>query len=174
MGIQQTEFAYVASKLSGCNLIPFFEKWGFLSPINMVVDDYGKATVKVTQGRINEVKQRVEGLGLPKLNLPLEYITDNNAVYFKNNLHVVKGANARWSGLDIFVENWKNVVVYEVWNKPYGSAGARLVYAGDGYDAKGSPSVAKLAVVREYIGENTPAYLYAVDINNQRIAIPFQ
>ncbi len=174
MGIQQTEFAYVASKIAGYNLIPFFEKWGFLSPIDMVINDYGQAKVKITQARINEIKQKVNSLGLPSLNIPLEYITDNNAKYFKNQQHVVKGAKARWSGLDIFVDNWKNVVVYEVWNKPYNSAGAKLVYAGDGFEHNGNPTRAKLAVVRQYIGENTPAYLYAVDINNQRISIPFK
>ncbi len=171
-GLNQTEFVYIASKASGYDLTDFFEKWGFLSPVNTMVDDYAYQPIVIDQTRINEIKQRVKGLGLPKLNIPLEYITDGNTELFKNPQEVIQGSKARWSGIDIMVDGWKNVVVYEVWDKPYGTAGAKLVYAGDGYDAKGSPSTAKLAVVRNYIGKDTTAYLYAVDIHNRRISIP--
>ena len=38
----QLDFVYACSKISGMNLLDFFTKWGFLTPVDKELDDYGK------------------------------------------------------------------------------------------------------------------------------------
>ncbi len=165
------------SKASGYDLTDFFEKWGFLSPINTIVYSYSTEPLVVTQARIDEVKARVKALGLPKPPVPLEYITDKTVEIVKRGQAVVKGGNASWSGVDLRISDWQNVMVYEIWDKPYGTAGARLLYVCDGYDAKKTNSTnAKLAVARNYLDRfisNTESFHpYAVGVDNSRTEIP--
>lgn len=112
-GEQQTEFVYICSKLSGYNLLDFFEKWGFLTPVDVEIDDYGKGMMTVTQARIDEIKQRVNALGLPKPDVALEYISDNTWELYKGKPAIVRGTASR-SGDKLMMDGWRNVVVYEV------------------------------------------------------------
>lgn len=131
-GEQQTEFVYLCSKIAGLNLLDFFTKWGFLTPIDVEVDDYGKRQVSVTQERIDEIRGRVEALGLPEPNVALEYISDNNKDCFKTMAAVVPGTASR-SGATVNMNDWKNVVVYEVRD-----ASDKLVFASEGVLAPSS------------------------------------
>ncbi|MEG2855014.1 M60 family metallopeptidase [Bacteroides sp.] len=110
---QQTEFVYICSKLSGYNLLDFFEKWGFLTPVDVEIDDYGIGRMTVTQARIDEMKQRVNALGLPKPDVALEYISDNTWELYKQKPAIARGTASR-SGDKLMINGWKNVVVYEV------------------------------------------------------------
>lgn len=112
-GTQQTEFVYICSKLSGYNLLDFFTKWGFLTPIDVIIEDYATGPLLVTQARIDEIKQRVNALGLPKPTVALEYISDNTWELYRKKPAVVKGTATR-SGNLLTMNNWQNVVVYEV------------------------------------------------------------
>lgn len=112
-GTQQTEFVYICSKISGYNLLDFFTKWGFLTPINVIIEDYTKGPLTVTQTRIDDIKQRVNALGLPKPSVALEYISDNTWELYKTRPAVVKGTATRTGNL-LTMNNWQNVVVYEV------------------------------------------------------------
>lgn len=125
-GQQQTEFVYVCSKLSGYNLLDFFTKWGFLTPINISMDDYGSGTMEVTQARIDEIKARVEALNLPKPDVALEYITDATADLYKSKPAVVKGSSAR-DGNKLTMSGWQNVVAYEVTD-----ASSKLLFISQG------------------------------------------
>ncbi len=173
-GVYQTDFAYIASKAAGYDLTDFFVKWGFLREMPRTeIDDYSKAYINIPKSRVDEIKQMIKGLGLPKLDVPIEYITDRTWKFFKDDKHVVKGRRAYWSGKDLIIEGWQNVVAYEVWDKPYGTSGAKLLYVGDGYKASDT-SKATCAVVKDFIrnrGGNPDAkpYVYAVDVNNKRI-----
>lgn len=40
----QLDFVYACSKISGMNLLDFFTKWGFLTPVDKELDDYGKSS----------------------------------------------------------------------------------------------------------------------------------
>lgn len=40
----QLDFVYTCSKISGMNLLDFFTKWGFLTPVDKELDDYGKSS----------------------------------------------------------------------------------------------------------------------------------
>lgn len=112
-GEQQTEFVYICSKLSGYNLLDFFEKWGFLTPVDIEIDDYGIGRMTVTQARIDEMKQRVNALGLPKPDVALEYISDNTWELYKHKPAIVRGTASR-IGNKLMMNGWQNVVVYEV------------------------------------------------------------
>lgn len=125
-GEQQTEFVYTCSKLSGLDLLDFFTKWGFLTPLDIEVDDYGKRQVTITQQRADEIRQRVAALNLPEPDIALEYITDNNQELFKMKPAVVPGTASR-SEAKVTMKDWKNVAVYEVRD-----ASDKLVFASEG------------------------------------------
>ncbi len=132
-GAHQLEFVFIASKISGYNLLDFFEKWGFLTPIETFVADYDEEWLAITQDQIDALKQRVNALGLPKLqNVPLEYITDRNADLFKTKPAIQQGQATR-SGNEITFTNWKNVVAFEVFNER-----GELVFVGDGVKTDGT------------------------------------
>jgi hypothetical protein len=115
-GLQQTEFVYICSLVGKVNLLDFFTKWGFLTPVNSSLDDYGSGHINVTQERINEITQRVEELGYEKPQVALEYISDNNWKMYKNPQPVVAGTSSR-NGRTLKFVNWQNVVAYEVADK---------------------------------------------------------
>ena len=163
-GEQQLEFVYNASAAAGMNLLDFFGKWGFLTPADLEVDDYGKGRFTVTQTQIDKLKSRVEALGLPKPDVALEYITDNNWETFKNKASVVKGTATR-NGSQLSMQNWKNVIVYEVRE---GSADGRLIGASDGMLTP-SPT-ARFSVPG---GWKEGYKVYAVSFDNQRMEVEF-
>lgn len=197
-GLEQTEFPFIASKVAGFDLTEFFEKWGYLKAFNgpSYNNDYGgSADVTITQARVDEVKQRIKALNLPKLpNIPLEYLTDRSVEIFKNNLSIVAGSPAQWDKTNtdvnvaryITISGWQNVVAYEIWDKPYGTNGATLLYAGDGVDTANPNGAAKLNIYhtdhifpgpqnvdKYYFDINQQVYLYAVGADNSRVLVPF-
>ena len=135
-GEQQTEFVLTCSKASGHNLLDFFTKWGFLTPVDASIDDYGSGRMTVTESRIEEIRQRVEALGLPKPDSPIEYITDNNKGLFKTRPEVIPGSVSVSSSGTVTLTDWKNVVVFEVRDADGG-----LVLASEGKLAPSSKAV---------------------------------
>lgn len=135
-GEQQTEFVLTCSKASGHNLLDFFTKWGFLTPVDASIDDYGSGRMTVTESRIEEIRQRVEALGLPKPDSPIEYITDNNKGLFKTRPEVIPGSVSVSSSGTVTLTDWKNVVVFEVRDADGG-----LVFASEGKLAPSSKAV---------------------------------
>ena len=135
-GEQQTEFVLTCSKASGHNLLDFFTKWGFLTPVDASIDDYGSGRITVTESRIEEIRQRVEALGLPKPDSPIEYITDNNKGLFKTRPEVIPGSVSVSSSGTVTLTDWKNVVVFEVRDADGG-----LVFASEGKLAPSSKAV---------------------------------
>lgn len=138
-GHHQTEFAYVASKISGYDLTDFFTKWGFLREVDTDVDDYSLQHLQVTKARIDEVKNKIKGENLQSLgNIPIEYITDNTVDLFKSKATVVAGM-VSVSGNTLTLGGWQNAVAFEVRDKSTN----KVVYVGDGYVPEGN-SVKKL------------------------------
>lgn len=114
-GSQQLEFVYIASKIAGYNLLDFFSKWGFLTPVNVEIDDYGKGMMTITQNQIETMKAKVNALGLPKLDVAIEYISDNTWELFKVKPNVVKGT-ATVENNKLNFKDWKNVLTFEIAN----------------------------------------------------------
>ena len=126
----QLDFVYTCSKISGMNLLDFFTKWGFLTPVDKELDDYGKKQLTVTQDMIDALKQKVNALGGTRPDVALEYISDNTYELYKTKTAIIKGENAThapktftvgsgdnavtYNGETITIKNWTNVVTYEV------------------------------------------------------------
>ena len=111
----QLDFVYNCCVAARLNLLDFFEKWGFLTPVDRLIEDYDTKTLKVTEGMVDALKKKVESLGYSKLqDTALEYISDNTWELYKTKPQVIPGASATRSGNTITIKNWQNVVVYEV------------------------------------------------------------
>ena len=100
------------------------------------IDDYGSGRMTVTESQIEEIRQRVEALGLPKPDSPIEYITDNNKGLFKTRPEVIPGSVSVSSSGTVTLTDWKNVVVFEVRDADGG-----LVFASEGKLAPSSKAV---------------------------------
>lgn len=163
-GEQQLEFVYIASLCARMNLLDFFEKWGFLKEVDIELDDYGKGRITVTKELAEQVRKRVEDLKLPKPDVPVEYISDNNYSYFKEAASITKGTAMR-SGNILTMDNWKNVIAYEVRD---GSAEGTLIQVSEGVKASSAQASFE---VREGWKDNYK--VYAVQYDNQRIEVRF-
>jgi hypothetical protein len=164
-GELQLEFVYNCSKASGYDLTDFFDKWGFLQPVSLTVDDYGKEPLIVTQEKIDEVKTRIANLNLPTPDVALEYISDNTVEYYKTpDVPVVKGEDAVISGRQVTIKNWKNVVTYEVQN-----ASGNVFYISSG---ETTPSTtAQFSIYEDWKNDNK---IYAVSAKGLRTLVPVQ
>lgn len=131
-GKRQLEFVYNCSKAGKTNLLDFFEKWGFLTLVDEEIKDYTNSRMTITQADIDALKQRVEALGYAKPNVALEYITDNTVELYRNKVSVVVGSAVR-EGNTLTMNNWKNVVVFEVKDGK-----GNLVYVAEGAEPSSS------------------------------------
>lgn len=115
-GEQQLEFVYICCLKAEKDLTGFFRKWGFLTPVDVTVDDYGDGKIIVTQKQIDEILAKIDLLGFEKETAAFEYITDDNLNYFIENKPVQAGTSSKEGGA-ITLNNRKNVVAYEVENE---------------------------------------------------------
>lgn len=161
IGKNQLEFVYNASVAGETNLIDFFEKWGFLTPVDSTVSS---TSYVVTEDEVAELKARVEALNYPTLDIPLEYITDNNYETFKTKKSIVQGTSTR-SGNTLTMENWENVIVYEVRN---GNETGELIMCSEG---KRTPSTTASFTVNG--GWQDGYKVYAVAHDNTRMEVVF-
>lgn len=124
----QLDFVYNCCLNAHANLLDFFRKWGFLTPIDKVINDYESARMTITQAMINALEAKVNQLGFPALTVPLEYITDNTVELFARRTPIVRGGTAsitpsvfsdkgvNYKGHVISIPAWQNVVAYEVYD----------------------------------------------------------
>lgn len=113
-GLCQLEFVKKACEVSKTDLTPFFEKYGFLTPIDKEVNDYGKKMFVITQKQIDEVKKEITLQKYPKTDMPFWYITDNTTDLFRNPQPISAGT-AICKGNTFIMYNWNRVIAYEVY-----------------------------------------------------------
>ncbi|MDR1090191.1 MAG: M60 family metallopeptidase [Prevotella sp.] len=83
-GYYQLNFVKLACESAQLDLTEFFEAWGFLTPIDIEMDDYGKDKFIITQAQINEVKAEIAAKNYPKPKHSNIYdIRDDNLNNFK-------------------------------------------------------------------------------------------
>ena len=163
-GLQQLEFVYIASLKSGYDLLDFFEKWGFLAPVDVTIDDYGTGKMTVTESMADDIRKRVRELGNPKPKVPLEYLTDINYSYVRDQQAVEAGSATR-SGTTLTMTGWKHVLVFEVRED---SADGKLVHVSDGLLSPSSSATFKVP------GNWKDNYhVYAVAWDNTRTEVKF-
>ena len=115
-GEQQTEFVANCSEQAGLNLFDFFERWGFLTPIDEHVGDYSGGQMTVTEARVEEIRSRVEEY--PKPAAAFEYITDENYELFQVPFGTVSvGSVSVVGGTEVSIEGCSNAVAYEVYDE---------------------------------------------------------
>lgn len=172
----QLDFVYNCCKASGVDLVDFFEKWGFFTPVSKSVEDYDMRTLTVTENSANEVRRKISALGYSKPDVALEYISDNTYELYKNPAQypVIAGSPATHTpknysegehsgtGEEITIQNWQNVVAYEVKN-PAGE----LIFISSGETVPSSTD----RFVLPFSWENG-FKLYAVSAKGVRTEIP--
>lgn len=114
-GAQQLEFVKIACDIAQTDLTDFFGKWGYLSPFDSEIDDYGKVRFLIEQSRIDKTIAAVKAKNYPAPGEKIEYISDSNRQIFKNRLPVRQGTAVK-SGKTITMTGWQNVVAYEVYD----------------------------------------------------------
>ncbi len=58
-------FVEMCCKAANLDLTEFFEKWGFLRPINRMIKDYGNKDMIITQSQIDATKAKIAAAGYP-------------------------------------------------------------------------------------------------------------
>lgn len=83
-GYYQLNFVKLACESAQLDLTEFFEAWGFLTPVNIVMDDYGTNKFIITQEQINQVKTEIAAKNYPKpLHNNIYDIRDKNLDNFR-------------------------------------------------------------------------------------------
>lgn len=159
----QLDFVYNCCVAAQVNLLDFFEKWGFLTPVDRSIEDYETKTLKITDEMVNTLRKRVDDLGYGRLqDVALEYISDNTWELYKNKPQVIPGESATRNGNAITIRNWQNVVVYEVKN-----ASGELVFISSGETTPSTTDTFTLSG-----NWNSEYKLYAVSASGKRTEIP--
>lgn len=109
----QLEFVKKACAAAEMDLTPFFEKYGFLKPIKIEVNDYGKEIFEVTAEGVKQTLKEIKSHKYPKLEVPFWYISDNTVQHFRNPQPIKEGT-ATGKGNTFTMQNWEHVVVYEI------------------------------------------------------------
>lgn len=84
-GIIQLDFVRQVCALSGLNMLDFFEKWGFLSPVNTILNDYSQKTFIITQEQINMLKDEINSKSYTTPHKDVSQITETNMILYKEN-----------------------------------------------------------------------------------------
>lgn len=113
-GEQQLEFVRMMCEITNKDLTDFFKKWGYLTPFNQIIDDYGERRVEITQAQIDAVIADIKSKNYPPLDDKMEYICDSNWQVFRDKLPVQQGTASK-SGKSITMNGWKNVAAFEVY-----------------------------------------------------------
>jgi hypothetical protein len=82
-GMNQLDFVRQVCTLSKRNLLDFFEDWGFLTPVNTTLNDYGDKKFIITTEQIEALKKEITAKNYPKAPDNLYRIDDSNFMNFK-------------------------------------------------------------------------------------------
>ncbi len=109
----QMEFIKHACRTAQLNLLPFFEEWAMLTPINEMVEDSSNKRFTVTSAQISDVRSWVAAQGYPTPTDCPWLITDKCVDFFKNRTPVTKGTMTR-SGNTFTMTGWGGVCMFRV------------------------------------------------------------
>ena len=77
-GVYQLDFVRQVCRISRLNMLDFFEKWGFLTPIDADINDYSKARFTITEGQITALKDEVNKQNYKMPHPEVHLINENN------------------------------------------------------------------------------------------------
>ncbi|MDR1004541.1 MAG: M60 family metallopeptidase [Prevotellaceae bacterium] len=127
-GHAQLLFAMTASRIANENLTDFFDFWGFLTPVNTEVDDYGKYPYTVTDAMIDEAKHYMAQFPAPRHafyyledrkegDVGIESYKPGDVGYytrFAENTRITKEVSCTRSGRTVSIRNGDEAVAFEV------------------------------------------------------------
>lgn len=83
-GILQLDFVRQVCRISGLNMIDFFTKWGFLTPVDTSLEDYGAKPFRITQAQIDDLITEINNAGYDMpAHTNIEFIQDDNIEDYK-------------------------------------------------------------------------------------------
>lgn len=82
----QLAFIKTVCQIAKEDLTEFFESWGMLLPVQMIINDYGEREMLITPLMIEQVRSEIRAMNLPKPALKVQDITDNTVETYKSNL----------------------------------------------------------------------------------------
>lgn len=113
-GEQQLEFTKLVCDVAKIDLTDFFKKWGYYTPFNKEIDDYGKRKLTITKEKADAKIAEIKAKNYPVAGSEVAYICDSNWEYYQNKANVVKGTATK-NGKNIRMTGWANVIAYEVY-----------------------------------------------------------
>lgn len=123
-GWSQLNYLRNACDAAQLNLLDFFEFWGFLTPVDMEINQYGKAQHTVTTQMIEETKNYVMNKGYKNPSQVIQYIEDRDpASYgdvgkmnkqYKQNSKITKNITYTRNGSNISIHNGDEAIGFEV------------------------------------------------------------
>lgn len=82
-GPLQLDYVRNVCNLSKTNMLDFFKKWGFLTPINATINDYGNRKLIITQQDVDALIAEIEAKNYEKPVKDITLIRDDNFNDFK-------------------------------------------------------------------------------------------
>ncbi|KAA6302940.1 MAG: Endo-alpha-N-acetylgalactosaminidase [Candidatus Ordinivivax streblomastigis] len=161
-GQHQLEFVKTICRFSELNLEDFFTHWGFLTPMDETVDDYGEAPFQVKQADINATLTTIRQYPKPAHSPEFQYISDLNTDLYKSGAAITEGTAKRNTSSFTFT-NWKNVTAYEVRD---GSVSGALKFVVMATDRTEFP-------FPRGASWNSAYKVYAVSTNGTRVEVKF-
>lgn len=113
-GEAQLNFVKMCCDLAKTDFTDFFSAWGFLTPIDKMVNDYSTQLLKCTEEDITAVKEYIRAKGYQK-PLAIEFLRDDNIALYKNSLPVVANVVTLLVDGKIIQTGCANVVAYELY-----------------------------------------------------------
>ena len=124
-GENQINFTKILVDSAQVDLTEFLDAWGFITPVNANIDDYGAGSLVITQAQADDLRRYIKDKNFPVLPYKIQYITDVNINIYKDKLKVVPGTHTQ-DGNSFTPSGWKNVVAYECYKD------GKLVYIARG------------------------------------------
>ncbi|KAA5444865.1 hypothetical protein F2Y36_07860 [Bacteroides caccae] len=117
-GELQIEFMKMACDVLDTDLSEFFELAGMLKPCELIVNDYGKKTVKITEAQCRDAKTYMQQR-YTKPQAMLHYMSANAIRIFKEKVAVQgtynQGVNRQGNIVTVQHSVWKNAVAFETY-----------------------------------------------------------
>lgn len=83
-GFYQLDFVRATCRIANLDLTAFFEAWGFLTPVDITVNDYATKQFTITQQQIDNLKAEIAAKNYPQpAHNNIYSITDNNVSNYK-------------------------------------------------------------------------------------------
>jgi hypothetical protein len=114
-GAMQLDFVAYCCDALQVDLTTFFEAWGFLRELDIMVDDYSPTYLRITAAELQAAKDAIATKGYTPAPVGAIYLTDQNVNVLKNRQNIVPGTASRF-GQTITTSGWSNVMAYKVYS----------------------------------------------------------